>query len=168
MQVALYLEHFSLQQNVFSPELPFHLFIFSCLLLSVYSCKKRSLYLFFFSLPVYTVWCELPHCLGTQAVMLGRLIHSFLCSSVQNYLISVLITEAQFDFWDLMFTQIICTNHYGSRISFVPMLLIKHFPAMADENFYTWYFLHFLSLKMLLECTWNFTKNSTPWSFWNL
>lgn len=103
-------------------------FLFICLsfpALCVCSCKKLSLYLFFFSLCLHCVWCELPHSLGTQAVMFVRLIHSSLCSPVQNYLISVLITEAQFDFWDLMFTQIFC---------FAPMISIKHFPEMAEES----------------------------------
>lgn len=60
---------------------------------------KNLAYIYSFPLSVYTVLdVSYLTSLGTQAVRFVRLIHTFLCSPVHNYLISVLLTEDSLTF----------------------------------------------------------------------
>lgn len=103
-------------------------FVYLFLLSSVCLFLQKTLvYIYSFSLSVYTVFdvSYLLTLLEHKLSCLSGLLIAFCAVPVQHYLISVLITEAQFDFWDLMFTQI---------FGFAPMISIKHFPEMADES----------------------------------
>lgn len=160
IEVALHLEHFALQQNFSSPELPFHLFIFSCFLLCVCSCKKRSLNLFFLSLCLHCVWYELPHSLGTQAVVFVRFIHCFLCSlfRITSFLFSSLKHSLRFD---VHANHLFCTNDINQALPRNGWWK----PFACDTFWISLVWRGFWSAPGILQ---RFLQASTPWSFWNL